>query len=118
MGLLGTVVSWSCARRQLGLWSNESPSHLPLLSMPPTFPASLMLHLCEGPDCHGVELWNTSLREASAWEWEQEDRVGAGIGEVLVSIMQGLSCSWGRRWGTDTPLEVDRKSRLGSTQSS
>ncbi|XP_036092233.1 solute carrier family 23 member 3 isoform X2 [Rousettus aegyptiacus] len=27
--------------------------------------SSLMLHLCEGPDCHGVELWNTSLREVS-----------------------------------------------------
>ncbi|KAI4544463.1 hypothetical protein MG293_004729 [Ovis ammon polii] len=27
--------------------------------------ASLVLHLCEGPGCHGLELWNTSIREVS-----------------------------------------------------
>lgn len=36
-------------------------------------PASFLLHLCEEPGCHGLELWNTSLREVSAWGWEQED---------------------------------------------
>ncbi|KAM5270932.1 solute carrier family 23 member 3 isoform 2-T2 [Hipposideros larvatus] len=27
--------------------------------------SSLMLHLCEEPGCHGLELWNTSLQEVS-----------------------------------------------------
>ncbi|XP_053452529.1 solute carrier family 23 member 3 isoform X4 [Nycticebus coucang] len=27
--------------------------------------ASLLLHLCRGPGCHDLELWNTSLREVS-----------------------------------------------------
>uniref|UniRef100_A0A8C2NXW5 Solute carrier family 23 member 3 n=1 Tax=Capra hircus TaxID=9925 RepID=A0A8C2NXW5_CAPHI len=27
--------------------------------------SSLVLHLCEGPGCHGLELWNTSIREVS-----------------------------------------------------
>ncbi|XP_036872251.1 solute carrier family 23 member 3 isoform X3 [Manis javanica] len=27
--------------------------------------ASLVLRLCEGPDCHGLEVWNSSLREVS-----------------------------------------------------
>lgn len=44
-----------------------------LLSMLPTSPASLMLHLCEEPGCHGLELWNNSLKEVSSWGWEQED---------------------------------------------
>ncbi|XP_075862070.1 solute carrier family 23 member 3 isoform X4 [Microcebus murinus] len=27
--------------------------------------SSLLLHLCRGPGCHGLELWNTSLQEVS-----------------------------------------------------
>ncbi|KAI5943702.1 Solute carrier family 23 member 3 [Manis javanica] len=27
--------------------------------------SSLVLRLCEGPDCHGLEVWNSSLREVS-----------------------------------------------------
>ncbi|XP_003784986.1 solute carrier family 23 member 3 isoform X2 [Otolemur garnettii] len=27
--------------------------------------ASLLLHLCRGPGCHGLEFWNTSLQEVS-----------------------------------------------------
>ncbi|XP_049568564.1 solute carrier family 23 member 3 isoform X2 [Orcinus orca] len=29
--------------------------------------SSLVLRLCGGPGCHGLELWNTSLREVSVW---------------------------------------------------
>ncbi|XP_057600214.1 solute carrier family 23 member 3 [Hippopotamus amphibius kiboko] len=39
--------------------------------------ASLVLRLCRGPGCHGLELWNTSLREVS--------------GAVVVSgLLQGM----------------------------
>ncbi|KAM5229026.1 solute carrier family 23 member 3 isoform 2-T2 [Ctenodactylus gundi] len=42
--------------------------------------ASLPLHLCKGPGCHGLELWNTSLREVS----------GAVVVSGLLQSMLGL----------------------------
>lgn len=74
-------------RHQLGLHCRGSPSHLPPLHAP-NFPASHLLHPCEGPGCHSLELRNTSLQE-----------VVPGAREALVSIMQGVSCSERSRWG-------------------
>ncbi|XP_029081727.1 solute carrier family 23 member 3 isoform X1 [Monodon monoceros] len=42
--------------------------------------ASLVLRLCGGPGCHGLELWNTSLREVS----------GAVVVSGLLQVMLGL----------------------------
>ncbi|XP_054935385.1 solute carrier family 23 member 3 [Physeter macrocephalus] len=42
--------------------------------------ASLVLRLCGGPGCHGLELWNTSLREVS----------GAVVASGLLQVMLGL----------------------------
>ncbi|XP_059962857.1 solute carrier family 23 member 3 isoform X3 [Mesoplodon densirostris] len=42
--------------------------------------SSLVLRLCGGPGCHGLELWNTSLREVS----------GAVVVSGLLQVMLGL----------------------------
>ncbi|XP_013001625.1 solute carrier family 23 member 3 isoform X1 [Cavia porcellus] len=48
--------------------------------------ASLTMHQCRGPGCHGLELWNTSLREVS----------GAVVVSGLLQGMLGLLGAPGR----------------------
>lgn len=62
----------------------ESPFHLYLLSAP-QLPASLSLRLCSlTRSCHGLELWNTSLREVSAWKKTAEGLDGPSLERLLL----------------------------------
>ncbi|PNJ36605.1 SLC23A3 isoform 8, partial [Pongo abelii] len=56
--------------------------------------ASLMLHLCRGPSCHGLGHWNTSLQEVS----------GAVVVSGLLQGMMGLLGSPGRVFAHCGPL--------------
>ncbi|XP_005395647.1 PREDICTED: solute carrier family 23 member 3 isoform X2 [Chinchilla lanigera] len=56
--------------------------------------ASLTMRLCNGPGCHGLELWNTSLREVS----------GAVVVSGLLQGMLGLLGGPGRVFAHCGPL--------------
>lgn len=46
----------------------------------PKLPASLSLRLCSlTRSCHGLELWNTSLQEVSAWRKTAEGLDGPSL---------------------------------------
>lgn len=50
----------------------------------PKRPASLSLRLCNlTSSCHGLELWNTSLREVSAWRKTAEGLDGPSLERLL-----------------------------------
>lgn len=55
-------------------------------------PASLSLHLCSlTRNCHGLELWNTSLREVSAWRKTAEGLDGPSLFPSLDTDAMGRS---------------------------
>lgn len=78
----------------------------------PKLPASLTLRLCSlTRSCHGLELWNTSLREVSAWKKTVEGLNGPSLERLLFPSLD-TDAEGGVRQGL---VLGDRNSRLRST---